>query len=412
MLMKKYVARPLLGLAIGVGVFLITSPSTADAASDTCTFKRTLEMGVTGDDVLCLQKYLNNNGFVIADSGAGAPGKETGEYKALTQAAVVKWQKANKITPASGIFGAKSQAAYKSVISGGTVASTAVSGSALVDELLKKVQDLQKEKGLATTTPAKTVSASTVTPVAGTDKAVRSLLGKVMDEIEAAEEAIEDSNDNDVIEEATDSLDKARANFYAGLRKFLAADNAKAESLLDKALSQAEDAVDEAGGDSEEQEAEDRLDELQDMLDDVEADIEQADEDGESTSESEDNYDEAENLVEEAETAIDEEDYDEALDLLDEAEDLLDDAIDAIGKKGGDVEDDLDNARDDLDDARDAVDEAVDDGDDVGDAEDLLDEAEDLLDDAEDALDDDDESEAEDLIDEALDLIDEALDEF
>jgi Putative peptidoglycan binding domain len=412
MIMKQYITKPILGLVFGVGVLLSISPSTVAAATETCTFKRNLDLGVTGDDVLCLQKYLNNNGFVIAASGAGAPGKETGEYKTLTQAAVVKWQKANKISPASGYFGAQSQAMYKSVLSGGTIASTAVSGTALVDDLLKKLQDLQKEKGLATTTPAKTVSATTVTAVSGTDKAVRGLITDVLEEMEVAEEAIADSNDKDVVAEATDTIEKARANFYAGLRKFLAADFAKAESLLEKALDQAKDATDEAGGDSEKQEAEDRLDEVQDLMDEVEEDIDLADEDGKATSESEDLYNEAEDLIDEANTAMDDEDYDEVLDLREEAEDLLNDALDAIGKKGGDVEDDLDKARDDLDDARDAVDEAIDDREDVGDAEDLLDEAEDLLDDAEDALDDDDEAEAEDLIDEAIDLIDEALDEF
>jgi peptidoglycan hydrolase-like protein with peptidoglycan-binding domain len=84
-----------------------------------CNFTRNLELGVTGDDVLCLQKYLNANGYQIAATGAGSPGRETGEYKALTEAAVIKWQKANKLAPAIGYFGAQSRLFFKN---GGTSA--------------------------------------------------------------------------------------------------------------------------------------------------------------------------------------------------------------------------------------------------------------------------------------------------
>ncbi|MBP9717346.1 MAG: peptidoglycan-binding protein, partial [Candidatus Pacebacteria bacterium] len=66
--------------------------ATTASAATTCTFSRNLQLGVMGDDVRCLQQYLNANGYVISTTGAGAPGKETGEYKSLTQAAVIKWQ--------------------------------------------------------------------------------------------------------------------------------------------------------------------------------------------------------------------------------------------------------------------------------------------------------------------------------
>ena len=65
-------------------------------AATVCTFDRDLQMGIVGEDVRCLQKYLNANGFVITTTGGGAPGKETTEFKTLTEAALVKWQQANK----------------------------------------------------------------------------------------------------------------------------------------------------------------------------------------------------------------------------------------------------------------------------------------------------------------------------
>ena len=49
----------LLGLSILVAAFILT-PFFASAQSvNECSFSRTLEMGVDGEDVRCLQTYLN-----------------------------------------------------------------------------------------------------------------------------------------------------------------------------------------------------------------------------------------------------------------------------------------------------------------------------------------------------------------
>ena len=86
----------------GLG-FIALMPMTASAA--TCSFNRDLYVGVVGDDVRCLQQYLNSAGFVISTSGAGSAGSETDEFKTLTESALIKWQQAKGITPASGTFG-------------------------------------------------------------------------------------------------------------------------------------------------------------------------------------------------------------------------------------------------------------------------------------------------------------------
>ncbi|MDD3861609.1 MAG: InlB B-repeat-containing protein, partial [Candidatus Gracilibacteria bacterium] len=59
-----------------------------------CNFTRDLEFGMVGDDVRELQKYLNNNGFPLAQTGVGSPGKETTIFGILTKEALIKFQNA------------------------------------------------------------------------------------------------------------------------------------------------------------------------------------------------------------------------------------------------------------------------------------------------------------------------------
>ncbi len=68
-------------------------------------FNKNLEMGSVGEDVKQLQKYLNSEDFIVAASGAGSVGNETTRFGAATQSALIRFQKANKIFPASGYFG-------------------------------------------------------------------------------------------------------------------------------------------------------------------------------------------------------------------------------------------------------------------------------------------------------------------
>jgi hypothetical protein len=74
-------------------------------------FKKSLWFGQSGPDVRELQKYLNNHGFAVSQSGFGSSGNETNYFGALTRQALANFQKANRIFPAVGFFGPKTRAA-------------------------------------------------------------------------------------------------------------------------------------------------------------------------------------------------------------------------------------------------------------------------------------------------------------
>ena len=64
--------------------------------SDTSfAFDRNLQNGSTGSQVTELQKFLNQNGYPVADSGAGSAGEETEYFGPLTSTALAKFQEAN-----------------------------------------------------------------------------------------------------------------------------------------------------------------------------------------------------------------------------------------------------------------------------------------------------------------------------
>ncbi len=87
-----------------------------EALCDTCesesapiapkyVFERDLTLNMSGIDVKELQKFLNNNGFVVATEGAGSLGNETETFGSLTKQALIKFQLSKQIEPALGYFG-------------------------------------------------------------------------------------------------------------------------------------------------------------------------------------------------------------------------------------------------------------------------------------------------------------------
>lgn len=81
----------------------------AKAATNAPQINRDLSVGAKGEDVKNLQKFLNSNGYKVASTGPGSPGKETDLFGNATKAALAKFQAANKIT-SSGYLGSKTRA--------------------------------------------------------------------------------------------------------------------------------------------------------------------------------------------------------------------------------------------------------------------------------------------------------------
>lgn len=80
-----------------------------------CSFFRDLYQGLTGEDVRCLQKYLNSAGFSLTSSGPGSLGNESTYFGLRTKEAVIRWQIANGVLPQSGYFGIISRTKYLEV---------------------------------------------------------------------------------------------------------------------------------------------------------------------------------------------------------------------------------------------------------------------------------------------------------
>jgi stage II sporulation protein D len=102
------------------------------------TFTRNLTIGSVGEDVLALQKFLNNNGYTLATSGPGSPGNETTYFGILTRDALAKFQMANSIAPAAGFFGPATRARVTAIMGGtgsngtnlnGTTGTTGTNGT-------------------------------------------------------------------------------------------------------------------------------------------------------------------------------------------------------------------------------------------------------------------------------------------
>jgi len=267
----------ILAVFILLGVCFVPFISFAATTNTTsCTFTRDLQLGVTGDDVKCLQVYLNTHGFPIAASGVGSAGHETGEYKTLTEAAVIKWQKANKLAPAIGYFGAQSRLLFKNgSASIATTAGTATVNAPLLQvpttsdtvdssnpnaALIAQVMALKailegKATALPTTHTAATVAATVVTPVVSvasgtiattsefTDATARTAMSAALSQIAKAESAIKKNDEADTLDDAKDYLVDAKDLVITGLRAYLRNDFETALTTFTKVKKTAAKAV-------------------------------------------------------------------------------------------------------------------------------------------------------------------------
>ncbi len=78
-------------------------------------FSKNLDLGKTDIGVQKLQQFLNVQGFTVSVAGPGSKGKESTYFGNATRAALIKFQKAQHITPAVGYFGPVTRAAVNSM---------------------------------------------------------------------------------------------------------------------------------------------------------------------------------------------------------------------------------------------------------------------------------------------------------
>jgi len=109
-----------------------TTVSATQGSAASYTFTKDLTLGSKGADVKALQQFLNSKGYTVAKSGAGSPGNESEYFGPATKAALIKFQKDNNITPASGYFGPKTRAVVNSMgATTGTTTGTTTGGTTL-----------------------------------------------------------------------------------------------------------------------------------------------------------------------------------------------------------------------------------------------------------------------------------------
>lgn len=305
---------------------LVTFAGNASANTIKCDFTRDLYLGDTGEDVRCLQKYLNGAGFKVATEGVGSPGQETSLYREKTVEAVKKWQAAQGVSPATGTFGPLSRLAYTKALAASAGINTTPSTTATTNSTIKLPSSISVVK--PTTPPAPVQSSA--------EKSTRSKMLAALNAIQDAINDFEDAEDDDEdTGDADDMIDDAQEDLFDALRYFLKDDLTQAADYADSARSRAQKAIkeidyDDDNDDADEDDAEEALEDIEDALKDIEDEIEEADDDGDDVDEAEDLLDEAWDLFEEAEEAFDDEDWDDVMDLVEEIEELIEEIEDEL----------------------------------------------------------------------------------
>lgn len=392
----------------------------ADASS--CNFTKDLELGSKGEDVRCLQQYLNNSGYSVSSSGVGSKGKENTNFGDLTKKAVIKWQLANNLTPAEGYFGSKSRVKYNSLTSSTPISipnsssSTSLPAGCTSNTIYSVTTGAKCKSDTTTTITTNTNTGTNTTVTLSSAEQREKAIKRIVEAINMMDDADDQIGEGEGDQaSAKDNYNDAEEYLLDATRAFFSdKDYEDAYDGADDAYRKAEEAFEDAGGESREDEVENILDKVENELDSAEERIDEADDDDKDVKQSEKLLEQARDKFEQAETAFDKEDYDEAEDILDETSDLIDEAIDSIGEgdRKEDADDAIDDATDAIDDAEDAIDEADDDGEDVDVAKDLLSNAKEKLRDAQDEYDDKDYNNATKLAKKAEELANDAMDEL
>lgn len=118
---STYVAFGAVALWVGTG---FETASAQTVPIPLCEIQRSLTIGARGEDVRCLQRYLNWAGYTVSSIGVGSPGNETDYFGSRTANAVTRWQNANAaqvlapaaLTNGTGYWGSLSFAHYVRIV--------------------------------------------------------------------------------------------------------------------------------------------------------------------------------------------------------------------------------------------------------------------------------------------------------
>lgn len=270
-----------------------------------CSFYRDLYVGSVGEDVRCLQQYLQMSGYGSVFSSYGSP---DGKFGPMTQQSLMQWQMANGL-PATGYLDANSRARF--------------GGSGVV-------------LGSSTYNPGYTTTYTYDYPAYGgyDNGQAWQRIEEALMMIDDAEDEIDDSNKN--TNKAEKLLDDAKEDIYdAVFAYFVDKDFNEAMDHAEDAYDNAQDAYDEVdGGNSgSKTDAKNAIEDAQDAIDDAWDEIDEARRRGENNNDinrAEDLVEDAEDKLNDAEDEYDDKDYDRAEDYADDARELAEDAVDEV----------------------------------------------------------------------------------
>ncbi len=110
---------------------LLIPPTTAPTITNTnTTFTKDLDVGIQGDDVKSLQKFLNSKGYTVSTTGPGSIGNETNYFGMKTREALIQFQKQNNIIPAIGYFGPLTRAVISKLLTNTTLVNPQIISTA------------------------------------------------------------------------------------------------------------------------------------------------------------------------------------------------------------------------------------------------------------------------------------------
>ncbi len=305
--------------ALVVTSFFIV-PVSVDA-KEKCNFNGYLEIGSTGEEVRCLQKFLNSSGFTISNEGVGSPGKETDTFREKTKEALVKWQIAKNILPATGYFGPLSRSTYEAEFAASSGSGATTQPPVVVPSNVTMIP--------INPVPTASVSTNVSTNESSKDKKLKKLIKEVRDAIKSAKRDIDNAKDDGKdIAQPEKMITRAEDKFLDAVYAYFDAEYDKSEELINKSKDYVKDSIKDISGSNED--ALDAINDAKDAMSDARKAINKAEDNDDDTDDSRNLYDKAKNKYDDAREEYDDENYDKAEKLAKEAENLFEDAVDAL----------------------------------------------------------------------------------